>query len=153
MAWNYRPKRGLRETMEFIEANSRQLKNGCVIFTGNLRDGYGHVRCEGKMQNAHRVAYRDRHGDIPDEIQVLHTCDNRPCFADGHLVLGSNTKNIDDKCVRDRSGKKLNIAKVRRIKRLLARGLTHQEIGERFGVGQPSITKIARGQRWRHVNL
>jgi hypothetical protein len=65
-------------------------ETGCLEWTGSTNnDGYGHLKCDGYMFQAHRVAYFLHHKFIDDRI-VLHTCDNPPCVNWEHLYLGTN---------------------------------------------------------------
>lgn len=57
----------------------------CLVWTGNRDgDGYGRFRL-GKMQSAHRLAYEDAVGPIPDGLQLDHLCRNTPCVNPAHL--------------------------------------------------------------------
>jgi predicted GIY-YIG superfamily endonuclease len=46
---------------------------------------------------------------------------------------------------------KLTDNKVKEIKILISQGITLTEIGERFGIGQPAISRIKLGKTWKHV--
>jgi uncharacterized protein YerC len=46
---------------------------------------------------------------------------------------------------------KLTPDKVVEIRRLLDDGLTHTDIGSRYGVSQATISQIARGKTWKTV--
>jgi len=48
------------------------------------------------MLYVHRVAWELTSGPIPDGMQVLHACDNPPCFNPEHLFLGTRSDNMVD---------------------------------------------------------
>lgn len=143
-------KRTPEEIVAHILANSvRDPKTGCLIC--NLRpDQKGYPRV-GKRTRAHNAIFFD--GSIPaaPRPHVLHSCDNRACVEKDHLYAGTNAQNIADKVKRDRSGKKLTIAKVRRIKTMLRQGHRQLRIAQLFGVHQTIISRINTGVRWAHV--
>lgn len=143
----------LEDAFRLLAERCRQNElTGCLEWTKHTdRKGYGTIRIEGKYVRTHRIAYMKAFGAIPEGAHVLHGCDNPRCCEPAHLGLGSNYQNIVDKMVRDRSGKKLNIAKVKEIKTMLSHEHTHQEIADIYGVSQPTITKISLGRTWSHV--
>lgn len=51
------------------------------------RDGYGWQWRAGRMHYAHRLAYVDSCGPIPDGMTVDHLCFNRGCVNPDHLRL------------------------------------------------------------------
>ena len=61
-----------------------------------LPDGYGQIWIKGKLRRAHRVAWEDKHGPIPDGLHALHRYDNPPCVDDEHLFLGTQVDNNAD---------------------------------------------------------
>jgi hypothetical protein len=62
---------------------------------GKDRDGYGHIRVEGKLWQAHRYSTlldgRDPIGKV-----VMHRCDNPSCVNPNHLSLGTQADNVYD---------------------------------------------------------
>jgi hypothetical protein len=129
--------------------------------------GYGRVWFDGKVQKAHRVVYELVNGPIPEGegyhgTCVCHKCDNRKCVNPDHLFLGSNADNVRDMKSKGRGvtpklkGEahgcaKLTADQVREIRRLRAEGLTQQAIADRFGIGQPLVSRIVNGKCWAHL--
>lgn len=135
---------------------SRLLRSSddCWEWQGmRISKGYGKIRDGQRMVAVHRLMYESVHGvTLTPEQQVLHSCDNPCCCNPGHLSIGTNRDNIEDKIRKDRSGKKLNIAKVQGVKVFLALGFTQVEIARMFGVNPCTISRIATGDRWSHLN-
>ena len=71
-------------------------KEGCLIWNGATRKGYGLIWYRGKLVSAHRLAWLLSKGEIPLGMQVLHKCDNPQCVNLKHLFLGSQRDNIQD---------------------------------------------------------
>lgn len=154
---------GLRER---IESNSEPVPfAGCWLWLLSVdRDGYGRIGTgtfrNPRTERAHRVSYRAFVGDVPRGLHVLHRCDTPACVNPAHLFVGTDAENAED---RERKGRgrrligeasphaKLTELDVRRIRSLLAAGVTHRRIAALFGVASARIGDIARGATWRHV--
>jgi HNH endonuclease len=127
------------------------------------RNGYGSFmvgsRVSGKQRiSAHRLAWETQRGCIPSGLFVCHHCDNKICVNVDHLFLGTNRDNVNDSrrkgrwTVGSRNGRAiLNEESVRRIRRMLAKGISQHDIAVQFGVAPCTVGHIAAGNRWRHV--
>ena len=86
------------------------MPNGCLEWTGYIEDGYGRMRRGDKVVRTHRLAWEFVNGSIPDGLDVLHHCDNRPCcqtdptpgYPEGHLFLGTHADNNADRDAKGR---------------------------------------------------
>ena len=135
----------------------------CIEFKSyKAADGYGRVnrKAGGKWKAflAHRAAYAEVHGPIPDGMCVCHSCDNRSCINVEHLFLGTSADNMRDMKEKGRAAQgsangnsKLTEAEIPRIRDMLACGVSQTDIGSWFGVSQSKISDIKHGKRWRHV--
>lgn len=80
------------------------MPSGCIEWTRSKNpDGYGKFQVEGKTVAAHRFAWERMHGPIPDDLFVLHGCDNPPCCNTDHMSLGDNSANMQDMLAKRRS--------------------------------------------------
>lgn len=132
----------------------------CDIWIGGkVRDGYGRFRFEGKAQLSHRASYKLYRGELSDEIQVLHHCDNPACVRPSHLFLGTQLDNIRDMRAKNRhknppSGINhnkavLNPEKAFEIRWLSAMGYSRQKVADMYGVTKPNIKFIVQNKTWR----
>lgn len=76
----------------------------CWEWTGWRKEtGYGRVRIDGRILYAHRVSWILANGPIPDDLRVLHRCDNPPCVNPDHLFLGTQGDNNADRDAKGRN--------------------------------------------------
>lgn len=79
-------------------------KNGCWPWTGWLGKGtpYGVLTHRQKARTAHRWAWINRHGSIPEGFQIHHTCENPACVNPDHLEAVSVSEHVErhlsDRC-------------------------------------------------------
>jgi hypothetical protein len=69
----------------------------CLRWTAyQTKDGYGQVKYKGRAQYPHRLMYALCKGEVPDGMEVDHTCGFRACCNPHHLRLLSREENAGD---------------------------------------------------------
>lgn len=124
---------------------------------GRNRKGYGVAYRDGRCWRAHRLAWVDAHGPIPDGLLVLHRCDNPSCVNVDHLFLGTAADNTADMIAKDRAARgeahgmaKLTEDDVRAI--YAARGIrSHRAIAAEYGVSASTVQRIHTGETWTRI--
>ena len=138
-----------RQLANFESHTTPEPMSGCFLWLGySTSEGYGRVRIQNRSENAHRVAYREHIGDIPDGLLVRHRCDNPSCVNPLHLVLGSDVDNASDKVLRRRTPRKLSDASVREIRAASGR---YRDIAASHGISASYVSFIKNGQKRSYV--
>lgn len=140
-----------------------QKTDSCWLWTAAKNPkGYG-VFCVDKKTNdneqAHRVSYRLHYGEIPDNLRVLHHCDNPTCVRPDHLFLGTDGDNMRDKVAKDRQHKgeqtpnsKLTNAQVIEIRQRYATGnISQAQLAREYGITSSTMGSLINGETWRHL--
>lgn len=126
----------------------------CSVWTGCCdKDGYGFLRVLGKNVKAHRLAYELFVGEIPEGMNVCHTCDNPRCVKVAHLWLGTNSENQIDAARKGRNhSQKITIECVMRIREAVLFGAKGSWLAQIYGLSSGYITNIVKKKKWAHVN-
>ena len=106
-------RQGIRKTLEERFWEKVEKTEGCWLWTANAtkdREGnrrYGLIgagrRGEGTLY-AHRVSWEIHNGPVPQDMYVLHRCDNPCCVNPLHLFLGAQVDNMQDMTMKGRRG-------------------------------------------------
>ena len=122
--------------------------------------GYGVIKVDHKVELAHRVAYKYLVGDFPQELCVLHRCDNPTCINPDHLFLGTNADNVKDKVSKGRQSSiegfkgedhpcvKLTEEQVRHIR---TKEMPQSKYARLYNVTQSMISNIQLRKAWKHI--
>lgn len=168
----FRPGGKIRISELTFEENIERIKKyfekyvirqeGCWDWKGIIEHtGYAKLGIRPPIK-AHRASWIIYRGDIPLNMCICHTCDNRKCTNPEHLWLGTHKENIQDKIKKGRTNAPkgtrarhaiLNDEKVKEIKIMLQNGLTCSEIGRQYKVSRKIISRIKNNETWKHVEV
>jgi HNH endonuclease len=135
----------------------------CWEWTGYLDiGGYGRLNRGRKVISAHRYSWILENGPIPDDLCVLHKCDNRKCVNPSHLFLGTRVDNIMDMVAKGRhvpssvngfyhANCKVSREDVSTIFKMRECGTTYKEIGEALSISAATAHRIATQPQWRQA--
>lgn len=133
--------------------------SGCWIWMGKpKKSGYGVMRFNGKYELSHRISWLIHFGVIPNNLWVLHHCDNKLCVNPNHLFLGTIIDNDKDRYNKSREAKgenhgnsKFSNDDILKIRRMRIDGHSYAEIGQLFGSNKGHIQKICLHKIWVHI--
>lgn len=91
-----------------FRAKVREVNDGCHEWGGHLNhNGYGTFWVDGRTVPAHRWAYEQVHGPVPEGLQIDHLCRNPRCVNPAHLEAVTGRENL----LRGRTFQAANAAK------------------------------------------
>jgi hypothetical protein len=141
---------------------------------GVSKYGYGKLRVkvdgQWKIMASHRLSYMIHRGDIPEGVNVLHSCDNPPCVNPEHLFLGTQLDNVKDMHEKGRDNnqrkgprrtlllhgvenylRKLTEADVVEIRTRKGLGQTAASMASDYLVSKSTIERVLNGKCWSKV--
>lgn len=146
----------------------KKKRNGCWEWQkGKNSEGYGSFRFLGENSTpASRASWRLYVGEIPENMCVLHKCDNPACVRPEHLFLGTRSDNSIDMLSKNRWPRDkallgeehpLSVATedaVVAIRRLWKdTTLSQTDIGNMYGLEQTTVSGIVTGRTWKQLPL
>lgn len=153
-SWRNHPQLARRKPpLDLILERCKRDANGCLIWLGGTNsDGYGMIMIDYVSYLVHRLAYELRHGALPSDIFVCHSCDVPQCVEDAHHFPGTNQINQLDARAKGKlcppKGERHHAAilsdqDVVAIRQ--AQGFQH-EIANQFGISQSLVSLIKNGR-------
>ena len=133
----------------FWEKVIRGDSDTCWLWTGATGSaGYGVLGLGGRgtgNEYAHRISYRLHYGPIPNNLFVLHSCDNPPCVNPKHLSLGTHLDNMQQSKARGRKHDPytLTFAQTEVIRASTA---SPKEIAAQYGISHIHAFRVKTGR-------
>lgn len=137
--------------------NAKPTASGCWEWQRYCAaNGYGRLSVSGRVWYAHRFAFFLATGTDPDNLYVLHSCDNPKCVNPAHLSLGTQVENMRQMFDRGRgrpgrNNVKLSDADVAAIRADYARGVLPSALAHRFGINRSHVFRLVRRQQRAHA--
>lgn len=145
------------DAREYITDHGERRPGGCWIWNFALHTtGYGMSQRAYGSRKAHRVSYAAFNGPIPAGALVCHSCDTPSCVNPQHLFLGTPKDNTTDA---------LRKGRLRRGSECGRSSLTNESVLDirmstdslsvlagRYRVSKAMVSKIRRGEAWKHVS-
>lgn len=144
-----------------------QRSSGCWEWTGSLQSGYGQLRvCTDSrvpMARAHRVSWEIHYGPVPDDLCVLHRCDNRKCVRPDHLFVGTRRDNARDMVAKGRHHRahlrgerhpsaRLNAAGAAEVLRRARGGESLTSLARAYGISISAVWALKNGRTWKELS-
>ena len=151
----FRKPRDLIQALFLRSVQNEETK--CIEWQHSIgTDGRPQINIMNRVYRVHRITYFANQGKnmeqinelVGQDISILHTCDNPICINPDHLYRGTRLQNRKDAVERGRvKGGHLSKQDLIEVKEMLKKGISQYKIAERFGVGQPYISRIKSGLR------
>lgn len=136
-------------------------EDDCWEWQGAINTGgYGNFRMDGKVKQAHRIAFLLYYHFLPDDKDICHSCDNTKCCNPKHLWTGTDSDNMIDMWGKGRRLKsfgssnwyaRLNESLVLEIRKLFSQGMKQSEICRRYNLHKATVSKVVNRHSWNHI--
>ena len=153
----------IKEQDRFWNKVNKGNENECWEWVAGLdTPGYGiFYPTRRRPIHASRYSWEIHNGEIPENICVLHKCDNPPCVNPNHLFLGTKKDNYQDMVTKGRQvvlrgeespKSKLKEDDIRSIRQMYkSEKMTQKQLANLFGVTRGLIGHIIQGRIWNYI--
>jgi hypothetical protein len=131
-----------------------------VLKPAKNKSGHRHVNIRRDTKSfsryVHHLVLEAFVGPRPDGTECCHLNDNKDDNRVDNLRWDTRLANMRDRAengIINRCAAKITITDVPVIKALVASGLTHREVGKRYGIGKGAVYRICSGRRWASADL
>ena len=129
----------------------------CHVWTGAFwSNGYGRIYYEGRDCRAHRLSWEiANERRVPDDMFVLHQCDNPACVNPKHLRVGTHSDNMRDRSRRGRHpvGHQASQSRLTECDVMYIRDDPRpaSEVARDYGVTAGCVYSVRNRRTWKHV--
>lgn len=117
----------------------------CIDGPGErTRLGYIRIYVGGRRVLAHRHAYEQVHGPVPEGMELDHLCRNRGCRNVEHLEVVTHRVNSQRAANRKLSHEKAAAIRAAWVPRVV----TQASLAQQYGVSRRSIQQVLYGNFW-----
>jgi hypothetical protein len=128
---------------ESCEGAVRREVNGCITWQGCV-NSKGYPSNSGGL--VHRQAWEAFNGPLPPGNEVHHVCGNKRCISVEHLESLTPGEHR-----RAEGRHKLDEYQVRHILSMIANGVSHSKIADKFAIRKAYVSQIKQGRVWQSV--
>lgn len=166
--------RGHRRRMAevFVSSHGRVRRGGVIVKPWHIR-GYLSITVQGKSRRVHQLVCEAFLGPCPEGMECCHNDGSRDNNRADNLRWGTRKDNMQDAIKHgvhvslhakgrpkpegfaqglSNSRVKLTEEQVHEIRRLAGKGMSQQEIADKFGLRQNYVSKIHLRQEWKHLS-
>lgn len=141
--------------------HGERLENGCIVWSkSRTKAGYGQKALANTKFYVHRLVCAIFYGEPKSGMEVLHSCDNPPCFNPDHLSWGTRKQNVADMIAKGRNnivpsrGEKHGMSKlteedVMEIRFLHRRGFVLTDLAKIYLTTASNISLIVTNKHWK----
>lgn len=133
----------------------------CWNWNACQRNGYGAIKHEGRVLQAHRIAYQIQFGEPDASLVIGHKCDNKLCCNPSHLEAitpGQNNRDARGRCTFHMNrGEHAYNAKLKEsdVKRIVAArletGFGARRLSGILDISESLIRSVIDGKSWAHI--
>jgi len=139
-------------------------EEGCILWNGAIRNGYGVFSLRGEKLSAHRVSVLISGREVPDGMDVCHHCDVPRCVNPRHLFVGTRSENMLDafskrRCVPKRTPSPLDSMSDKEIVEIIekhgsvrsafqAMKTSQVVLSRRLKLAGYKVVGMGRGKKW-----
>lgn len=135
--------------------------NDCWRYIGFIgNEGYGYFQLKRKCLLAHRVSYQIFKDEIPEGMQIRHTCDCKWCVNPNQLIVGTSQDDANDRKYRDmqKIGSQVNTSVLTedQVRKILTDVYNNKyenikQLCDEYGISKVSMRKIFTGDNWKCI--
>lgn len=143
------------------KAKCKKCKSHCIEYVGKAIDhhkgGYARIQGDdGRIWQAHALAWTHRNGPVPKGMILMHLCDNPRCCNPDHMKIGTHKENAEHKMKNGRAGKIAGKDKAISIAEFFLGnpGIDMSAISAKFQISVRTAINITTGRAWsKHTGI